>query len=126
MSTPILRRDKIFLREMLFHANHGVFEHERDFPQRFVVDFEGEMYLAPPGQSDEVHDTVRYDEVAKTIQRVVEGQRFNLIEALAEGIADTVLEEHAALEVVHVRVSKPEASVPVLCAAVGVEIFRKR
>lgn len=126
MSTPILRRDKIFLREMLFHANHGVFDHEKDFPQRFVVDFEGEMYLAPPGQSDEVRDTVRYDEVAKTIQRVVEGQRFNLIEALAEAIADTVLAEHAALEVVQVRVSKPEAAVPVLCGSVGVEIHRKR
>ncbi|MEM8876912.1 MAG: dihydroneopterin aldolase [Pseudomonadota bacterium] len=126
MSTPILRRDKIFLREMLFHTNHGVFEHEKDFPQRFVVDFEGEIYLAPPGQSDQVRDTVRYDEVAKTIQRVVEGERYNLIEALAEAIADEVLSSHEALEVVRIRVSKPEAAVPVLCGSVGVEIFRKR
>ena len=126
MSTPILRRDKIFLRDMLFHANHGVFEHEKDFPQRFVVDFEGEIYLAPPGQSNQVRDTVRYDEVARTIQHVVEGERYNLIEALAEAIADEVLSKHDALEVVRVRVSKPEAAVPVLCGSVGVEIFRKR
>ena len=71
MTTPILRRDKIFIRDMAFHANHGAFEHEKDYPQRFMIDFEGEMFLAPPAETDEVRDTVRYDLVAETIREVV-------------------------------------------------------
>lgn len=126
MSTPILRRDKIFIRDMAFHANHGVFEHERAYPQRFMVDFEGEMYLAPSAATDEVMDTVRYDQIAETIQGVVEGERFNLIETLAEEIANRILDTYPGLETVHVRVRKPQASVPVICAEVGVEIFRRR
>ena len=126
MTTPILRRDKIFIRDMVFLANHGVFEHGRDFPQRFMIDFEGEMYLAPSAETDEVRDTVRYDQIAETIRDVVTGERFNLIETLAEEIAHRILDTYAGLETVHVRVRKPQASVPVLCGEVGVEIFRRR
>ena len=126
MTTPILRRDKIFIRDMVFLANHGVFEHERNFPQRFMIDFEGEMYLAPSAETDEVRDTVRYDQIAETIRDVVTGERFNLIETLAEEIAHRILDTYAGLETVHVRVRKPQASVPVLCGEVGVEIFRRR
>ena len=126
MTTPILRRDKIFIRDMAFTANHGAFDHEQDYPQRFMVDFEGEMYLALPAESDEVRDTVRYDEIATTIGEVVTGPRYNLIETLAEAIAQAVLDNYAGLETVHVRVRKPQASVPVVCAEVGVEIFRRR
>ncbi|MCB1481615.1 MAG: dihydroneopterin aldolase [Rhodobiaceae bacterium] len=126
MTTPILRRDKIFIRDMAFHANHGAFEHEKDYPQRFMIDFEGEMFLAPPAETDEVRDTVRYDLVAETIREVVEGNRYNLIETLAEEIAEKVLATYAGIETVHLRVRKPQASVPVLCSEVGVEIFRRR
>jgi dihydroneopterin aldolase len=126
MTTPILRRDKIFIRDMAFQANHGVFQHEKEYPQRFMVDFEGEMYLGSPAETDEVLDTVRYDLVAETIRDVVTGERFNLIETLAEEIAQRILDTYAGLETVHIRVRKPQASVPVMCGEVGVEIFRRR
>ncbi|MFN0263894.1 dihydroneopterin aldolase [Tepidamorphus sp. 3E244] len=126
MTTPISRRDKIFIRDMAFHANHGAFEHEKDYPQPFLVDFEGEMFLAPSAESDDAGDTVRYDLVAGTIREVVEGERYNLIETLAEEIAERVLETYAGIETVHVRVRKPHASVPALVGEVGVEIFRRR
>ncbi len=126
MTTPILRRDKIFIRDMAFNATHGAFKHEKSFPQQFVVDFEGEMYLALPAESDEVRDAVRYDEVAATIGDVVSTGHYNLIETLAEAIAQRVLDDYPGIETVHLRVRKPQASMPVVCAEVGVEIFRRR
>ena len=75
------------------HANgtHGVltFEHER--PQTFVVDVTLHLDLAAAGQSDDLNDTIDYGRVAKDITAVIEGPHVDLIERLAQRIADEIL-----------------------------------
>ncbi|MSD82498.1 dihydroneopterin aldolase, partial [Escherichia coli] len=74
------------------HANgtHGVltFEHER--PQTFVVDVTLHLDLAAAGQSDDLNDTIDYGRVAKDIVAVIEGPHVDLIERLAQRIADKI------------------------------------
>lgn len=83
--------DKIFLNDMQFYGFHGVFEHERELGQTFTVNLEIELDLAPAGQSDDLNDTLDYVLIFNKVKDVTENTRFNLLEALAQHIADTIL-----------------------------------
>ena len=93
------------------HANgtHGVlaFEHER--PQTFVVDVTLHLDLAAAGQSDDLNDTIDYGRVAKDITAVIEGPHVDLIERLAQRIADKILADAPAVVSIDVTVHKPHA-----------------
>ncbi len=102
--------DKIIAQGMQFFGCHGVLPEEKKKPQPFVVDVEMSLDLAPAGRSDNLADTVSYDEVFHTVRRIVENCSFNLIEALAETIAEKLLSDFAVQEV-EVTVYKPQAPV---------------
>lgn len=110
------------------HANgtHGVlaFEHER--PQTFVVDVTLHLDLGQAGQSDDLEDTIDYGRMAKDIVSVIEGEHVDLIERLAQLIADRILADAPAVEVIDVTVHKPHAPIVVAFADVSVSITRAR
>lgn len=110
------------------HANgtHGVlaFEHER--PQTFVVDVTLHLDLAAAGQSDDLNDTIDYGRVAKDIVAVIEGPHVDLIERLAQRIADKILADAPAVASIDVTVHKPHAPIVVAFADVSVSISRVR
>lgn len=110
------------------HANgtHGVlaFEHER--PQTFVVDVTLHLDLAAAGQSDDLNDTIDYGRVAKDIAAVIEGPHVDLIERLAQRIADKILADAPAVASIDVTVHKPHAPIVVAFADVSVSISRVR
>lgn len=110
------------------HANgtHGVlaFEHER--PQTFVVDVTLHLDLAAAGQSDDLNDTIDYGRVAKDIAAVIEGPHVDLIERLAQRIADEILADAPAVASIDVTVHKPHAPIVVAFADVSVSISRVR
>lgn len=119
--------DQIILEGMRFYAYHGVNPEERVLGQRFVVDVAMAVDLRPAGQSDDLADTVSYSAVYKLTRRIVEGEPRNLIEAVAEEIAATILAEHDRVQRVTVTVRKPE--VPMkgsMLDAAAVRITRDR
>lgn len=93
---------------MVFFGRHGVLASERELGQRFVVDLEIRLDLRRAGVSDDLTETVDYSEVHHRVREVVEGGPFDLIEAVAERIATSVLESHPRIEAVRVKVSKPD------------------
>ena len=111
---------------MVFYGFHGVEPAERQVGQRFVVDLEVDRDLRAAGVSDDVADTVNYSRLYRAVQEIAEGPSRNLLENLAEAIAQRVLDSFD-VESVRVRVKKPEAPIrgSVLSYA-GVEVFRKR
>jgi len=117
--------DRITLRGMRFLARHGVTLEERLEPQPFEVDVDLEVDLRAPAASDELTDTVDYAEVFAVVTRVVEGQSFRLIEALAGAIADGVLTSTTAVGVT-VRVRKPKAPLPGSFETVEASLTRRR
>ena len=118
--------DRIRLQGMVFYGFHGVEPAERQVGQRFVVDLEVDRDLRAAGASDDVADTVNYSRLYRAVQEIAEGPSRNLLENLAEAIAQRVLDSFD-VESVRVRVKKPEAPIrgSVLSYA-GVEVFRKR
>ena len=100
-------------------GKHGVLEHERRDGQTFFYDVSIEVAEAPP--SDRVEDTIDYRDIASCVQNVSDGHAFQLLEALASAVADSIVERFE-VERVRVRVRKPSpAGIPAEYAAATVE-----
>jgi dihydroneopterin aldolase len=117
--------DRIILSGMQFYGYHGVLPSESALGQVFVVDLEMRCSLAEAGISDDLTQTIDYSRVFTQVQRIVGGECYQLIEALAERIAGVVLDDYPVSEVV-VRVKKPHISLGGVFDHVAVEISRKR
>ncbi|MCV6602781.1 MAG: dihydroneopterin aldolase [Cohaesibacter sp.] len=118
--------DRIILRDLAFFAYHGVYQEEANLGQRFYFDLDCYLDLSIAGISDDENQTVRYDHIAKRIEDIVTGQRFKLIEALAEAVAKDLLTHMDKLQSVRLKVRKPEAPIPAIIKDIAVEITRKR
>ncbi|UNC93910.1 dihydroneopterin aldolase [Candidatus Contubernalis alkalaceticus] len=114
---------KIILNELSFYGYHGVLPTERIQGQKFLVSLEIYMDFSKPSETDGLKDTICYVELYEKIKRLVQRERYNILETLAEKIAEMVLEDPLAVEVV-VLIKKPWAPIPGNLDYVGVEIRR--
>ena len=117
--------DLVRLNKMVFHGYHGYWEEERQVGQRFEVDVELEVDVAQAAHSDHIRDTVDLYKVYQVVEKIVTGNRFKLVETLAEKIASALLQRFA-IRGVHLRVRKPNSPVPGICDGIEVEIVRAR
>lgn len=120
------RTDRIHLERMEFFAYHGVLPEENRLGQRFYVDVILELDLRPAGESDRLELTVNYADVYEKLKKIVEKERYKLIEALAERIASALLDAYTIVNAVTVRVVKPHPPFDIRFSGVAVEIYRKR
>ncbi|HZS10098.1 MAG TPA: dihydroneopterin aldolase [Blastocatellia bacterium] len=116
--------DRIVLSGLEFYGRHGVHAEENKLGARFVIDLE--MYLSLDGISDRIKDTVDYGAVYEIVTREVTVSRFYLIEALANRIAEEVLEKQPKIARVIVRVHKPHAPIQGVFRDVFAEVTRSR
>ena len=72
-------------------GHHGVFEHERRDGQPFVIDLTLGLDTAPAAASDDLRDTVDYGSLVAEVKAAVETDPVDLIETLAQRIADVCL-----------------------------------
>ena len=117
--------DQIALTGLTVFGRHGVYDHERTDGQDFTIDVRLRLPLAPAAASDDVADTVHYGELAERIAEIVGGEPVDLIETLAERIADAALEDPRVQETV-VTVHKPHAPIPLSFSDVSVTVRRDR
>lgn len=117
--------DRIVVEGIRVEARHGVLAEERQRPQPFLVDLVIETDLAEAGASDRLEDTVDYAAVARRVAARVAEERWNLIERVAQRVAEAVLED-SKVRAVEVTVHKPEAPTPVTVGDVSVTIRRTR
>lgn len=118
-------RDRVVLTGVRARGRHGVFEFEREQGQDFVVDVSLSLDLAPASTTDDLERTVDYGRLAEAVVADVEGEPLNLIEALAERVAQTCLRQAGVAEV-EVTVHKPQAPISVPFADVAVTLTRSR
>lgn len=114
--------DKIFLHGMKAETLIGVYDWERERLQTLLIDLD----IGVPektGVADNIGDTVHYGEVCEELRRRLKEKDFLLLEALADYIADVVLDYFGALTV-RVKIVKPGILEGV--REVGVEIERSR
>mgnify|MGYP002518673818 CR=1 FL=1 len=117
--------DSIRLTGVRAEAAHGVLDFEHVQKQPFIVDATLFLDLAEAGRSDDLTQTVDYGQIAKRIVNVIEGEHVDLIERLADKIADSILLSHRIQRVI-VTVHKPNAPIKVPFDDVSVTIERAR
>ena len=119
--------DEVLLEGMRFYGYHGVNPEEKVLGQRFIVDVALSVDLRQAGQSDDIADTVSYSAVFKLVKSIVEGEPYNLLEAVAESLATGILADFPPVTRVTVTLRKPEAPVKgSMLEAVGVRLTRSR
>lgn len=117
--------DEITLTGVRAFGHHGVYEHERRDGQFFVVDATLYVSTKRAAETDDVADTIHYGEAAERIVELVEGEPLNLLEALADRIAQSLL-GYDGVRMVAVTVHKPAAPIPVPFSDVSVTVRRAR
>jgi len=100
--------DTIFLRELEVETVIGIWDWERKIRQTVSIDLEMGADIAQAAKTDSIEDTLNYKAVAKQVQQFVADTEFQLVETLAEKIAELVLAEFD-VPWIQVSVSKPGA-----------------
>lgn len=121
-----MNKTKIELKNLMLFAHHGVLEEEVRLGQRFNIDVLLVLKNGLKFESDTTGQTVNYVEVHALVKEIVQGQRFNLIERLAEAICSRILEQFDKVSEATVRVRKPSVPVDCACDYFAVEVTQCR
>ena len=114
-------RDRISLRDHIVDVNIGAFQQERGHTQRVLFNVVVEVRPAKQPLNDDVDLILSYDRLTWAIATELAAERLNLLETLAERVAERILAEPAAMRV-FVRIEKLDVGPYKL----GVEIVRSR
>ncbi|MDG4553273.1 MAG: dihydroneopterin aldolase [Candidatus Competibacter sp.] len=88
--------DIIFIRELRIETLVGVYPWERQARRNLLLDLDLGADIRPAAASDRLADTLDYQAVAQRIAALAAASDFQLLETLAERIAELLLREFAA------------------------------
>lgn len=85
--------DIVYLRELRIDTVIGIYGWERQVKQTIILDLQMGTNIQPAAKSDNIDDALNYKAVAKRLIEFVSQSEFQLVETLAERIAEIVLQE---------------------------------
>ena len=115
--------DQVLIEGLILPAFVGMFAHEYDAPQ--PIRFDVIVDITPLSSVDD-HDTdniVRYDHIVESIKGILAAGHIDLVETLAENVAEACL-AYARAQQVCVTIAKPAAFAE--AEAVGIRITRRK
>ena len=118
--------DKIIVKDLKLFCYHGVNPEEKVDGQNFIFDIEAFMNLDLPCKTDNVNDTVSYVKIIKTVRRVAQSEKNDLLEYVSQRVADALFEEFEKIEKLVITLKKPEAPIKADFDYVAVQIERTR
>lgn len=116
--------DVIRIHDMVFQGRHGCYPAERELGAMFRVSVELYLDTREAATTDNIEDTTDVGKVYNCILDIVTGESRNLLETIAEAIADALLERFD-IEAVRVRFSKDRVPLPGPANGYEVEILRR-
>lgn len=111
----------IFVKDFEILMSIGVYPEERSAKQRVLLNIEAQCQSGDI-QSDDVSETVSYEDFVKTAQALAQERHYNLLELYAESLAEALLAD-TRIQFIKIRAEKPDIfkGNP---RSVGVEIIR--
>ena len=85
--------DIIYLHDLRIDTVIGVFDWERQVRQTVILDLEMAADIRRAAARDDLADTLNYKAVAKRLIEFVGNSEFQLVETLAERVAELMLNE---------------------------------
>ena len=116
--------DYIIIDNLETFGYHGVFEEEAFLGQKFLVTAKLFLDTRKAGMTDNLKESLDYGEACQVIRKIVETERYMLIERLAEAIASKLLLAFSQLHEVEITVKKPWAPIHISVDTVSVTIRR--
>ena len=122
---PSTSPDRLAVLGIEAFGHHGVFDFEKRDGQVFKVDLALGLDTRPAARSDDLQDTVDYGSLVAAVKTAIEHDPVDLIETLAERIADVCLTD-TRVEWAEVTVHKPDAPIEATFSDVALTIHRSR
>ena len=97
--------DIIYLHDLKVDCVIGVWDWERKIKQTITIDLDMGFDILPAAKSDDLADTLSYKDVSKRIESFVQDSGFQLVEKLAEEVAQILLNEFS-IKWCRVRINK--------------------
>ena len=116
----------IELHGLRLDASIGVLPEERVATQPIEIDLDLDVDTSAAGSSDDLADTVDYSAVCDAVEALVGEGHVQLLEALAERIADRLLVLDRRVDAVTVAVRKLRPPVSQVLRTSGVRLTRHR
>jgi 7,8-dihydroneopterin aldolase/epimerase/oxygenase len=85
--------DILYISELKAEANLGVYAWEKRMPQTVELNIEFAIPNSKASETDNIADTIDYAVVVDRIRSELSANRFELLEAMAEFIANLLLHE---------------------------------
>lgn len=117
--------DRLAVTGIECYGYHGVFPEERRQGQIFLIDLVLTLDTRRAAASDELRHTVDYGSLVSSVKAAVESDPVDLIETLAQRIADRCL-AHPLVHAAEVTVHKPDAPIEATFSDVTLTIIRTR
>ena len=101
-----IRERRVHIRGLRLNAQVGVYEEEKHYPQRLLLDLELVVQLTD-SSPDKISQVVDYGALASSIRALALQQHTELLETLAEQIAQLCLRDPRVTRV-DLRLEKPD------------------
>lgn len=113
--------DRVFMHDLVLDVEIGVYTHEKGVTQRVRFSVDVDLFPAVHTLNDDIRQAFDYDTIIKGIKTIIARGHINLVETLAEEVANICL-AHPRAQSVRVMIEKLDKEP----GAVGVEIVRAK
>ena len=117
--------DQIKITDLEVFANHGVFPEENKLGQKFLISAVLYKDTRKAGKTDDLTASIHYGEVSAFITKYMKEHTYQLLERVAETLAEEMLKSISGLCKIDLEIKKPWAPVGLPLKTVSVKISRE-
>lgn len=118
----MLEESKIFLRNVRFHAFHGVLEQEKEVGNDYLVNLTLTYDFSSAMQTDKLDGTINYAEVYELLKREMQIPS-QLLEHLAGRIGNRLFAAYPSIEKLQLSITKVNPPMGADSDGAGVEVI---
>ena len=111
----------VFIRDMVIDCSIGIYTHEKEHEQRVRINLDLTVGEGDHQINDDIRNVISYEDMAKGVEAIIATGHINLVETLAENIAEMCLQDK---RVFSARVRVEKLDIIASAESVGVEIER--
>lgn len=117
--------DQIKITDLEVFANHGVFPEENKLGQKFLISAVLYTDTRKAGKTDDLTASIHYGEISAFITKYMKEHTYQLLERVAETLAEEMLKSISGLCKIDLEIKKPWAPVGLPLKTVSVKISRE-
>jgi dihydroneopterin aldolase len=111
----------VFIHDMVIDCSIGIYTHEKEHEQRVRINLDLAVSEGDHLINDDIRNVISYEDMAKGVEAIIAAGHINLVETLAENIAEMCLQDK---RVFSARVRVEKLDIIASAESVGVEIER--